>query len=46
MKALMIALFGFFALSLSACNTIGGAGQDVQAAGQAVQEVAKDAKPK
>lgn len=45
MKALMITLLGFFALSLSGCNTIGGAGKDVQATGQAVQNVAKDAKP-
>lgn len=46
MKSLMIAVFGFLALSLSACNTVEGAGKDVKATGQAVQEAAKDAKPK
>ena len=46
MKALMIALFGVFALSLSACNTIEGAGKDVKATGQAVEKAADDSKPK
>jgi predicted small secreted protein len=46
MKALMITLLGFFALSVSACNTIEGAGKDVKATGQAVENTAKDAKPK
>ena len=46
MKALMIALIGFFAVTLSACNTVEGAGKDVKATGQAVENVAKDAKPK
>lgn len=46
MKALMIALLGVFAASLSACNTIEGAGKDVKATGQAVENVANDAKPK
>ena len=46
MKALMIALLGVFALSLSACNTIEGAGKDVKATGQAVEKAADDAKPK
>jgi entericidin B len=46
MKALMIALIGCFAVTLSACNTVEGAGKDVKATGQAVENVAKDAKPK
>jgi predicted small secreted protein len=46
MKALMIALIGVFAVTLSACNTVEGAGKDVKATGQAVENVAKDAKPK
>jgi entericidin B len=47
MKALMIALLGVsFALSLSACNTVEGAGKDVKATGQAVEKAADDAKPK
>jgi entericidin B len=46
MKVLMIALLGVFAISLSACNTIAGAGKDVKATGQAVENVANDAKPR
>jgi len=46
MKALMLALLGFSVLSLSACNTVEGAGKDVKATGQAVENTAKDAKPK
>ena len=44
MKALMIALFGLSVLSLSACNTVEGAGKDVKATGQAIENTAKDAK--
>jgi predicted small secreted protein len=46
MKALMVALIGFFAVTLSACNTVEGAGKDVKATGQAVENAAKDTKPK
>ena len=46
MKAIMLALIGFWVLSLSACNTVEGAGKDVKAGGQAVENAAKDAKPK
>jgi predicted small secreted protein len=46
MKALAIALLGMFVVSLSACNTVEGAGKDVKAGGQAVENAAKDAKPK
>ena len=46
MKAVMLALIGVWALSLSACNTVQGAGKDVKAGGQAVENAAKDAKPK
>jgi len=45
-KPLFIALAGITLLALSACNTIEGAGKDVKAAGQAVENAAKDAKPK
>lgn len=31
-------------VAFSACNTISGAGQDIQAAGGAVEEVAEDTK--
>jgi entericidin B len=46
MKALLIALLGLSVLSLSACNTVEGAGKDVKAGGQAVENAAKDSKPK
>jgi predicted small secreted protein len=32
------------ALAVSACNTVGGAGKDVSAAGKAVTDTANDAK--
>ena len=39
--------FVFFAavaaLAVAACNTVAGAGRDVQAAGEAVEETAEDA---
>jgi len=44
--ALLMALIGLSALSLSACNTIEGVGKDVKATGQAVENAAKGAKPK
>jgi len=44
MKTLMIALFGASVL-LAGCNTLSGAGQDVQAAGSAVEKAAEKAKP-
>ena len=46
MKALLIVLLGVFALSLSACNTVEGAGKDVKATGQAVEKAADESKPK
>jgi entericidin B len=46
MKAILMALIGVAALALSACNTVEGAGKDVKAGGQAVENAAKDAKPK
>ena len=46
MKAIMLALIGLSVLSLSACNTVEGAGKDVKASGQAVENAAKDSKPK
>ena len=35
-----------FAAGISACNTIEGAGKDVKATGQAIENAAKDSKPK
>jgi entericidin B len=46
MKAVLIALLGVSVLTLSACNTVAGAGKDVKATGQAIENTAKDAKPK
>jgi entericidin B len=46
MKAILMALIGVCVLALSACNTVEGAGKDVKAGGQAVENAAKDAKPK
>ena len=45
MKAILMALVGVSVLALSACNTVEGAGKDVKASGQAVENAAKDAKP-
>ena len=45
-KSIAIVILGMFALSLSACNTVEGAGKDVKATGDAVENSAKDAKPK
>ncbi len=46
MKTLMIALLGMFVISLTGCNTVEGAGKDVKATGQAVENAANDSKPK
>jgi predicted small secreted protein len=46
MKALIVALLGMSVISLTACNTVAGAGKDVKATGQAIENTAKDAKPK
>ncbi|UDF03202.1 entericidin A/B family lipoprotein [Asticcacaulis sp. AND118] len=44
-KMIMIAGVALAAVpALSACNTIEGAGKDVQAGGEAVSDAAKDAK--
>jgi predicted small secreted protein len=42
----MIALLGIFAISVSGCNTVEGAGKDVKATGAAVEKAADSAKPK
>ncbi|MBX3510727.1 MAG: entericidin A/B family lipoprotein [Hyphomonadaceae bacterium] len=38
----MLALAALGVVSLSACNTVQGAGQDIQQAGQTVEETAED----
>jgi predicted small secreted protein len=42
MRKLTMALLGAALMATAACNTIRGAGQDVEAAGEAVQETAKE----
>lgn len=43
MKALLMLLLGLSsALTLSACNTVEGVGQDVEAAGDAIGDLARD----
>ena len=44
MNKLIILAAAVAALSVGACNTIGGAGKDVSAAGHAVTDTANDAK--
>jgi predicted small secreted protein len=41
-KFVSILLLASFVLALSACNTIEGVGKDVQKAGEAVEDAAKD----
>lgn len=43
-NVLMFALVGVSLIALSGCNTIRGVGQDVEKAGEEVQEAADDAK--
>lgn len=42
-KTLAAVLF-LFGLGLAACNTVEGAGQDIENTGEAVQDTANDAK--
>jgi len=39
-KLVVVLSLAVLAMGLSACNTIGGAGQDVENAGEAVQDAA------
>ena len=43
MKSVLTALLRVFALSLTACNMIEGAGKDAKATGNAVEKAADDA---
>ena len=45
-KKLIFAFAALSAVSLTACNTIQGAGKDVERGGQKVQEEAKEVKQK
>ena len=42
-KAVLLALLGLSVFSLTACNTVEGAGKDVEAVGDEIQEEAADA---
>ena len=44
MRAIIVLAVAFAALSVAACNTIAGMGQDTSAAGHAVTNTANDAK--
>ena len=44
MRKLIILAVAAAALATGACNTIQGVGRDTQAAGQAVEDAARDAK--
>ena len=46
MKTLLVILLGMSVLSLTACNTVAGAGKDVSATGRAVEKAADESKPK
>ncbi len=43
-KLAALSLLGLSLASLTACNTISGAGQDVKKAGEVIEETAEDAK--
>ncbi len=44
MRQMILLMVTAAALSLAACNTVKGAGQDVSSAGKAVSQTAEDAK--
>ena len=41
MKTTLIALFASLTLMLTACNTVKGVGQDIQKAGEKIEDVGK-----
>jgi predicted small secreted protein len=45
MKTFLLVFLSFGVLSLTACNTVEGVGQDVKATGRAVEKAANDSKP-
>ena len=40
----LLAVLGFASMSLTACNTMSGAGEDIKAGGDAIHDTAEDAK--
>ena len=45
-QKLVFGVMALLSISLTACNTVAGAGKDVQAAGKGIQEEAQEHKPK
>lgn len=45
MKQILTLLFLALAGAVSACNTIEGAGEDIQEGGEAIEDTARDANP-
>jgi predicted small secreted protein len=45
MRKILVLLVAAAAVSVSACNTVAGAGRDVSSAGHAVTDTAHDAAP-
>ena len=43
-NAMKIAGFGLVTLLVAACNTVAGAGEDIQAGGQVIEDTADDVK--
>lgn len=41
---LLVLMAGYGAVGLAACNTVEGAGQDIQKGGQKIEDTARDAK--
>lgn len=39
-KLMMLLLLGMFAVTLTACNTVEGVGEDIEAGGEAIQDAA------
>lgn len=44
MRKLVLVLAGAASLAIAACNTVEGAGRDVEAAGEAVADTAREVK--
>ena len=42
-KTLPLTTFGLALITLAACNTVEGAGKDIQSAGEAIEEGAEEA---
>jgi predicted small secreted protein len=45
-QKLFFGVMALLSISLTACNTVAGAGKDVQSAGREIQEEAQEHKPK